>query len=112
MCLQSRRFVVYDNACHLAIYAVTRESHLFHDTVFTVDQLHFANYTACCVAFDSLRHVALEARNMMRNEQENSILVRLRPSLSYMTQHNFMFMIRLFCSDCVRNVDQIGSSSF
>jgi hypothetical protein len=103
-------YVVYDNACHLATYAISREPHLFRDVVFATDALHFANHTACSAAFDSKRYRELEACNTMRNEQENSVIARLRPSLSYMTQHNFMFLIRLFCA--LRNVNQLKTASF
>jgi hypothetical protein len=101
-------YAVYDNACHLGTYAISREPHLFRDVVFASDALHYANHTGCCVAFDSKKYRDLQACNTMRNEQENSIIVRLRPSLSYMTQHNFMWMIRLFCA--LRNVNQLKTA--
>jgi hypothetical protein len=103
-------YVVYNNACDLATYAIAREPHLFRDVVFATDPVHFAHHTACSAAFNSKMYRQLEACNPMRNEQEDSGVAGLGSSLSDMTQHNFMFLIRLFCA--LRNVDQLKTASF
>jgi hypothetical protein len=51
--------------------------------------------------------------NTSRNEQENSVLARVRSYVSYMTQHNFMFTVRFFFAlrnilDIAKDPDELG----
>jgi hypothetical protein len=78
--------------------------------VIACDALHYRTHTGCCAAFNSKRHIAAMPLNTMRNEQENSVLQRIRPFVQYMTQHNFMFMLRLFFA--LRNVLDIKHAWF
>ena len=90
------RYIVYDNACNLATYALSREPLLFRDTVFAVDALHFKGHVGCCAALDSKRYPEIALLNTSRNEQENSVLQRVKGYVQYMKQFNFMYFLRFF----------------
>ncbi|KAH3799822.1 uncharacterized protein LOC127838876 isoform X1 [Dreissena polymorpha] len=84
------KMVVYDNACSLHEYCLNRDPVFFKHTQFKVDSLHFKNHTACGPAYELKRYPAYAKFNSQVVEQANSRLQRLKASLSYMTQNNFL----------------------
>ncbi|KAL3868428.1 hypothetical protein ACJMK2_041236 [Sinanodonta woodiana] len=84
------KLVVYDNACSLHVYSLNRDPVFFKDTSFRVDSLHFRNHTACGPSYELKAYPQFSKLNSQVVEQSNSRLQRLKGSLSYMTQNNFM----------------------
>ncbi|EJD54899.1 hypothetical protein AURDEDRAFT_51245 [Auricularia subglabra TFB-10046 SS5] len=86
------KYVIYDFACALAPYCMTREPEFFEDTVFLIDEFHGGGHTRCSPAcfirnyreFNSdLQHI-----NSSAAECGNAGLHRIRKTLSYLTQEH------------------------
>ena len=91
--------IIYDFACGLATYCISREPSFFSKTQFLVDRFHVSNHKACSAAFDMNRFSAssiLRRVNSQACEQLNARLKSLRRSLSYMTAQEFVNSLRLF----------------
>jgi hypothetical protein len=88
------RIVIYDHACDLHFYSVTREPKYFCQTRYFCDKLHYKNHKDCSCAYDPFKYVPLENENTVIYEQVNSQIKHTRKSLSKMTQHHFLFMLR------------------
>ena len=95
------RVVIYDNACNLHAFFLNREPRFVRKTRIMSDRFHSGNHTACNSGYDLRRsglHPELRDLNSEAAEQANSRLVRLKPSLSYMSPENFHLHLRLFLS--------------
>ncbi|XP_063419439.1 uncharacterized protein LOC134702470 [Mytilus trossulus] len=84
------KLVIYDNACSLQAYCLNRDANFFLETQFRVDGLHFKNHKACGPSFELKSYPQFTDLNSQVVEQSNSRLQRVKGSLSYMTQLNFM----------------------
>ena len=80
--------VVYDFACQLAPYSMSREPEFFKDTCFAIDEMHATGHTACSSALflSNYMQVRPDIRNVNSSAVEccNSGLSRLKKSISYM----------------------------
>ncbi|KAL3868521.1 hypothetical protein ACJMK2_041322 [Sinanodonta woodiana] len=88
--------VVYDNACSLHVYSLNKDPVFFKDTSFRVDSLHFRNHTACGLSYELKAYPQFCKLNSQVVEQSNSRLQRLKGSLSYITQNNFMKLCKFY----------------
>ncbi|KAK3109037.1 hypothetical protein FSP39_021641 [Pinctada imbricata] len=88
--------VIYDNACKLHAYCISRDPLFFKDTVFYVDRLHWDNHKGCSLAYDLSLYPMYTHINSQCNEQANAGLQRIKDQLSYMTADNFMFHCSLY----------------
>jgi hypothetical protein len=79
------RVVIYDNACHLASYCIMREPHLFRDTVFVSDRLHWQNHLRGPIPncspdlhnIDTVASVNLRGVNSEAVEQLNRLMQKI-----------------------------------
>jgi hypothetical protein len=82
--------VIYDFACALGPYCLTREPEFFLDTDFRIDTFHAKGHTKCAPATFlstySARDPTLVAINSSAGECGNSGLLKIRKSVSYMAQ--------------------------
>uniref|UniRef100_A0A914WKG2 Uncharacterized protein n=1 Tax=Plectus sambesii TaxID=2011161 RepID=A0A914WKG2_9BILA len=82
------RRIVYDNACRLHLYCLNREPTFFKMSHFLVDRFNMLGHTGCSKSYDMAKYAAsadISKINLECCEQLNSILVKLKLSLSYMT---------------------------
>jgi hypothetical protein len=86
--------VIYDHACHLHKYSISREPKFFADTTYYVDKLHYGNHTECSCAYDPFKPRHLDGVNTTIYEQVNSQIKHTRRSLQKMTQNHFLFIMR------------------
>lgn len=82
--------VIYDFACALGPYCLTREPEFFLDTEFRIDSFHAKDHTKCAPATFLATYAAvnpiLGAINTSAGECGNSGLLKVRKSVSYMSQ--------------------------
>ena len=94
--------VVYDFACALGPYCMTREPKFFADTLFVVDGFHAKDHTKCSpAAFLSTYSDAnprLARINSSAAECGNNGITRIRKSVSYMTQPRAISYTKVFLS--------------
>ncbi|CAG2192478.1 unnamed protein product [Mytilus edulis] len=90
------KLVIYDNACSLHAYCLNRDPVFFSNTTFRVDALHFKNHKACGPGYELKRYPQHVHLNSQVVEQANSRLQRIKGSLSYMTQTNFIKHCKLY----------------
>lgn len=93
--------IIYDNACNLHKYCLSREPDYFKNTRFLVDKFHWKCHIACSEGYNMERYTACvdtQTINSQINEQANAGLKRLQSQLTYMNADNFMFHISLFLS--------------
>ncbi|XP_061188793.1 uncharacterized protein LOC133196966 [Saccostrea echinata] len=90
------KHIIYDNACKLQQYCLSRDPLFFQTSEFYVDRLHWDNHTACSLAYDLSLYPQFCAINSQCNEQANAGLKRIKDQLSYMTANNFMMHCTLF----------------
>ena len=98
--------IIYDNACHLHLYALKREPTRFKNTRFMVDRLHYKNHKKCSEGYcmDSYDPDELIKNcNSQSNEQVNSLLRRLKAPVSGMTSDNAKHHVSVFLA--LRNID-------
>ncbi len=97
--------VVYDFACQLSDYAMSREPEFFKDTLFVVDEMHANGHSACSQASFSSNYMQCSPRlqevNTSAAECSNSGLSRIRKSISYMSQNHAILLIYVYI--CVWN---------
>ena len=94
--------VVYDFACALGPYCMTREADFFADTVFVVDDFHAKGHSKCSAASFLKTYSELDPRLLKINssaaECGNGGIARIRKSVSYMTQGRATLYTKTFIS--------------
>jgi hypothetical protein len=84
--------IVYDFACQLGTYCMSREPEFFKDTCFVIDQLHAKGHVGCSQASFASNYMQvrtdLQNLNTSAAECSNSGLGRIRKSGSYMIERN------------------------
>ncbi|KDR76778.1 hypothetical protein GALMADRAFT_225673 [Galerina marginata CBS 339.88] len=94
--------VIYDFACNLEPYCMTREADFFADTTFLIDKFHSAGHTKCGRASFVNTYVAANPRLMDINssaaECGNGGVHGIRKSVSYMTQDNAIVYTKVYFS--------------
>ncbi|KAF8975784.1 hypothetical protein BDQ17DRAFT_1395217 [Cyathus striatus] len=79
--------IIYDFACTLGPYCMTREGGFFYNTQFLIDHFHA-----------SVADPRLKALNSSAAECGNSVIARIRKSISYMGQYHATLYMRTFLS--------------
>jgi hypothetical protein len=94
--------VIYDFACALGPYCMTREPEFFADTQFVIDAFHAQGHTKCTNAAFLTNYCKVDPRlsyiNSSAGECGNSGLARIRKSLSYMSQDHAFIYAKTFLS--------------
>ncbi|KAJ8079455.1 hypothetical protein PM082_013793 [Marasmius tenuissimus] len=94
--------VVYDFACALAPYCMTREPRFFSGTQFLIDKFHAPGHTKCSSACFLSNYIAtdssLDSVNSSAAECGNSGISRIRKSVSYMRQNRAILYTKTFLS--------------
>ncbi|KDR65237.1 hypothetical protein GALMADRAFT_50349, partial [Galerina marginata CBS 339.88] len=102
---QAPEIVVYDYACNLAPYAMAREPTFFARSKFLIDHFHSMGHNSCGNACKLMTYVAtnpdLDKINSSAAECGNSGILRIRKSVSYMTQDHAIIYTKTFLS--IRN---------
>jgi Kyakuja-Dileera-Zisupton transposase len=97
--------VIYDFACQLGAYSMSREPEFFKDTCFVIDEMHAKGHSSCSQASFSSNYMQCSARlqnvNTSAAECSNSGLSRIRKSVSYMGQRNAILLTYVYI--CVWN---------
>ncbi|KAJ7739668.1 hypothetical protein DFH07DRAFT_752074 [Mycena maculata] len=94
--------VIYDFACALGPYCMTREPAFFADTQFLIDDFHASGHTKCAPAAFLKTYCAVDPRlrhiNSSAGECGNSGISRIRKSVSYMSQDRAIVYTKVFVS--------------
>ncbi|KAF8870061.1 hypothetical protein BD779DRAFT_1456051 [Infundibulicybe gibba] len=94
--------VIYDFACALGPYCMTREPEFFADTLFLIDDFHSKDHTKCSEAAFLKTYCNVDPRlsviNSSAGECGNSGIARIRKSVSYMSQDRAVLYTRVFMS--------------
>lgn len=94
--------VVYDFACALQPYCMLREPEFFSHTLFVVDAFHAKGHTRCGRAAFLTNYCetnpALLLVNSSAAECGNSGILRIRKSVSYMSQDRAILYTKVFIS--------------
>jgi hypothetical protein len=97
--------VVYDFACQLGAYSMSREPEFFKNTCFAIDELHAKGHVGCSQASFMSNYMQVRPTIMNINtsaaECSNSGLNRIRKSVSYMTQNHAIRLTYIYL--CVWN---------
>jgi len=97
--------VIYDFACQLGAYSMSREPEFFKDTCFAIDEMHAKGHLSCSQASYSSNYMqgraSLQSVNTSAAECSNSGLNRIRKSVSYMGQNNAILLTYVYL--CVWN---------
>ncbi|KAJ6542680.1 hypothetical protein B0H19DRAFT_957773 [Mycena capillaripes] len=97
--------VIYDFACALGPYCMTREPTFFSNTQFLIDDFHSVGHTKCSPAAFLKTHCNVDPRlayiNSSAGECGNSGLGRIRKSVSYMSQGRAIIYSKVFL--CIWN---------
>ncbi|KAJ3534105.1 hypothetical protein NMY22_g7064 [Coprinellus aureogranulatus] len=92
--------VIYDFACALGPYCLTREPDFFLDTEFRIDSFHAKDHTKCApatfLATYSATNPELATINTSAGECGNSSLKKIRKSVSYMSQDRAIIYIHVY----------------
>jgi hypothetical protein len=84
------KWVIYNFACALGPYCMTREPDLFADTLFLIDGFHTKGHTKCSPAVFLSTYSDIDPRlkyiNSSAGECGNGGISRIRKSASYMAQ--------------------------
>lgn len=112
--LSGPKVIIYDNACNLHSYCLNREPTFFKNTWFLVDRFHWRNhkgmaflyinlhavlflsYIACSTGYNMSAYKQFSSINSEVVEQSNSLIKRIKGSVSYMTAQNFITHVKLF----------------
>ena len=91
-------YVIYDNACNLQDYCLSRAPLFFAHTKFLVDGFHWRNHKACSLGYmiKGYEDKWLQALNTQIAEQNNSSLKNLKAMMSRMSQKSFMTLLKSF----------------
>jgi hypothetical protein len=96
------RRIVYDFACALGPYAMSREPEFFKNTKMAIDRFHATNHSTCSSASFLETYMAVDPRlapiNTSAAECGNKGLGRIRKSVSYMTQQRAIVYTKVFLS--------------
>jgi hypothetical protein len=99
---QAPERVVYDFACALGPYCMTREPAFFANTHFAIDHFHSAGHTKCSPAAFLSEYANVDPRLVQINssaaECGNGGLKRIRKSVSYMSQKRAIIYTKIFLS--------------
>lgn len=96
------KIIVYDFACALQPYCMTREPAFFANTLFAIDVFHASGHTKCghaaflntyCSTNPELLYI-----NSSAAECGNGGILRIRKSVAYMTQERAIVYTRTFLS--------------
>jgi len=92
--------IIYDNACHLAIYCLSKELYYFWSVKFLVDRFHSSNHTTCSRVyhFRAYDGGGIFAVNSEACEQINRIFQRVEKSIMQMTLPHAMIFQMCFVS--------------
>ncbi|KAJ7233197.1 hypothetical protein C8J57DRAFT_1195912 [Mycena rebaudengoi] len=94
--------VIYDFACALGPYCMTREPLFFSGTQFLIDDFHAIGHTKCAPAAFLKTYCAVDPRlgyiNSSAGECGNSGISRVRKSVSYMSQDRAIVYTKVFLS--------------
>lgn len=96
------KVVIYDYACALAPYCMTREPAFFKETLFLIDTFHAEGHTRCSAACFIANYAKwnndLAKVNSSAGESGNGGLFRIRKSLLYMMQRRSIVYAKTFLS--------------
>ena len=94
--------VIYDFACALGPYCMTREPEFFADTLFVIDAFHAGGHTKCAPAAFLKTYSSVDPRlskiNSSAAECGNGGISRIRKSVSYMGQERAILYTKTFVS--------------
>jgi len=94
--------VVYDFACALGPYCMTREPKFFAHTQFVIDRFHAKGHTKCAAAAFLSTYSDVDPRLLAINssaaECGNGGISRIRKSVSYMNQDRAIMYTKVFLS--------------
>ncbi|KAJ7129700.1 hypothetical protein C8R44DRAFT_839598 [Mycena epipterygia] len=94
--------VIYDFACALGPYCMTREPEFFSSTQFLIDDFHSVGHTKCSPAAFLKTYCNVDPRlsyiNSSAGECGNSGIKRVRKSVSYMSQSRAIIYTKVFLS--------------
>lgn len=92
--------VIYDFACALGPYCMTREPSFFANTIFGIDCFHWPGHKKCSRACALGTYGAVDPRvselNTSVAESGNGGLSRIRKSVSYMSQERAIIYTKIF----------------
>ncbi|KAK7023413.1 hypothetical protein VNI00_016771 [Paramarasmius palmivorus] len=96
------RRVIYDFACALGPYCMTREPEFFSRTHFLIDRFHAKGHTKCSSAAFLSTHGEVDGEvdkiNSSAGECGNSGIGRIRKAVSYMRQNRAIIFIKHYVS--------------
>lgn len=107
------RVVIYDFACALAAYCMTREPDYWKNTLFLIDKFHSSGHSTCSPACMLINYVdddvVLATLNSSIGESGNSSLKPIKKSVSYMSEQHAIAFIKNYvslvnCRTCLRTV--------
>ncbi|KAJ7675308.1 hypothetical protein B0H17DRAFT_835251, partial [Mycena rosella] len=94
--------IIYNFACALGPYCMTREPVFFANTQFAIDDFHASGHTKCAPAAFLKTYAQVDPRlariNTSAAECGNGGISRIRKSVSYMTQARAIMFTRVFIS--------------
>ena len=99
---QPPKQVIYDFACALGPYCMTREPDFFADTQFLIDDFHAMGHSKCSSAAFLKSYADIDPRlsqvNSSAAECENGGINRIQKSVSYMSQEHVIVYTKQFLS--------------
>ncbi|KAJ7691985.1 hypothetical protein B0H17DRAFT_934571, partial [Mycena rosella] len=99
---QAPKRVIYDFACALGPYCMTREPHFFQDTQFVIDDFHASGHSKCSPAAFLKSYAQVDPRlariNTSAAECGNGGISRIRKAVSYMGQKRAIVFTQVFIS--------------
>ncbi|KAH9480806.1 hypothetical protein JR316_0007406 [Psilocybe cubensis] len=98
---QAPKIIVYDFACALQPYCMSREPEFFKDTLFTIDIFHSTEHKcgeACFLSSYCVENPEFLALNSSAAECGNSGISKIRKAVSYMTQERAVMYMRVYFS--------------
>jgi len=102
--------VIYDFACNLQPYCMTREPEFFAETIFLIDLFHSSGHKKCGKASFLSNYVNTNPNLLTLNssaaECGNSGLRKIRKSVSYMSQERAIVFSRVHMSHWNRTLIQ------
>lgn len=101
------KYIIYDNACKLHSYCISRDPQFFKDTEFYVDRLHWENHTSCSYGYNLSLYPQFNSINSQLSEQSNAGLKRIKDQLSYMTANNFLSHCTFYLWN--KNMDKLST---
>ncbi|KAJ3554915.1 hypothetical protein NP233_g12325 [Leucocoprinus birnbaumii] len=96
------RQVIYDFACALGPYCMLREPEFFSETYFMIDGFHERDHTKCAPACFASTYAQVDPSMSIVNtsaaESGNSLILRIRKAVSYMSQRRAIIYTKVFLS--------------